>query len=178
MEFTSEDDYKVIKKENKKMSSDEQSLSSMPEELFENYKAPSANVNLTDRYNNLWIELFQIPLPFRFTARNAVTIRNVLLDLLMRLLQGIEKPIVTPDSHMPWSNKELAAVIRNATENVDYQLHTIHINSQQNRRHYRTDCYDYYCESHGSSQQMTGRDIGLDYTIYSICGHKGHRYLS
>ena len=48
VEITSEDDYKVIKKENKEVSSDEQPLSPTLEELFEKYKAPSTNVYLTD----------------------------------------------------------------------------------------------------------------------------------
>ena len=53
MKLTQEDDCKVIKQKNKKVSLDEQLLSSMPEECFEKYTAPSTNINLTDRYNNL-----------------------------------------------------------------------------------------------------------------------------
>ena len=52
MELTSEDDYEVIKKKDKEVSSDEEPLSPMPEKLFKKYKAPSTNVNLTNRYNN------------------------------------------------------------------------------------------------------------------------------
>ena len=55
MEVTCEDDNKIIKKKDKEVSSDKEPLSPIPEELFEKYKAPSTNVNLTDGYNNLRI---------------------------------------------------------------------------------------------------------------------------
>ena len=178
MEVTSEDDYQVIKKEDKKMSSDEEPLSPIPEKLFEKYKAPSTNVNLTDGNNNLHIVLSQTPLPFRFTTSSPVRMKNVSLDHLIRLLEGNEKPILTLNSHKRLSNEELAAIVRNATKNVDSQLNTIHVYFQQHRRQHWTDCHNYYCKSHGSHHQMRGRYIGLDETICSICGHKGYGYVS
>ena len=160
------------------MSSDEEPLSRIPEELFEKYKTPSTNVNLTDRYNNLQIVPSQTSLLFRFTTSSSVTMRTESLDHLIRLLEGTEKLILTPNSHKPLSNKELAAIVRNATKNVDSQLNTIHTNFQQHRCQHWTDCHDYYCNSHGSSYQMRGRYIGLEDTMCSVCGHKGHEYLS
>ena len=61
IEVTSKDDYEVFKKEDKEVFSDEQPLSPIQEEHFKKYKAPSTNVNLTDRYNHLWIVLSQTP---------------------------------------------------------------------------------------------------------------------
>ena len=55
MELTSKDDCQVINKEDKEVSTDEEPLFPVQEELFEKYKAPSTNVNLTDGYNNLQI---------------------------------------------------------------------------------------------------------------------------
>ena len=76
MVVSREDNYKVIKKEDKEVSSDEEPLSPTPEELFEKYKAPSTNVNLTDGYHNLGIVPSQTPLPFCFTTSSPVTMRN------------------------------------------------------------------------------------------------------
>ena len=101
------------------MSSDKEPLSPTRGELLEKYKAPSTNVNLTDRYNNLRILPSQTPLPFCFTTSSPVTMRNEYSDHLIRLLEGTEKPILTPNSHKPLSNEELAAIVRNATKNVD-----------------------------------------------------------
>ena len=119
MEVISEDDYEIIKKEDKKVSSDEEPLSPILEELFKKYKAPSTNVHLTDRYYDLQIVLSQTPLQFCFTASSPVTIRNESLDYLIRLLEGTEKPILTPNNHKPLFNEELAAIVRNATKNVN-----------------------------------------------------------
>ena len=74
--LTSEDNYKVIKKEDKKVSSDEEPLASIVEELFGKYKAPSTNIYVTGRYNNLWIVPSGYILLFRFTTSGPVTIRN------------------------------------------------------------------------------------------------------
>ena len=101
------------------MSSDEEPLSRIPEELFEKYKTPSTNVNLTDRYNNLQIVPSQTSLLFRFTTSSPVTMRNELLDHLISLLEGTEIPIPIPNSHKLLSNKELGAMVRNATSNID-----------------------------------------------------------
>ena len=93
MELTSEDDYEVINKEDKEMSSDEEPLSPILEVLFEKYKALSTNVNLTDGYNNLRIVPSQTSLPFCFTTSSPISMRNELLDYLIRLLERTEKPI-------------------------------------------------------------------------------------
>ena len=85
MERNSKDNYEVIKKEDKQMSLDEEALSPVAKELFEKYKAPSTNVNVTDAYNNLRIVPSQIPLPFHFTTSSPVTMRNESLDHLIRL---------------------------------------------------------------------------------------------
>ena len=53
MELINKNEYKVIKKEDKEVSSEEEPLSPILEELFKKYKAPSNNVNVTDRYYNL-----------------------------------------------------------------------------------------------------------------------------
>ena len=178
MQLTSEDDYEVIKTEDKEVSSDEEPLSPIPEELFVKYQAPSTNINLTDGYNNLRIVPSQTQLPFRFTTSSPVPMRNESLDYVIRLWEGTEKPVLTLHSHKPLSNEELAAIIRNATKTVDSQLNTIHPNFQQYCCQQWPDCGYYYCKSHGSSHQMRGRYIRLDDTISSICGHKGYRYLS
>ena len=103
---------------------------------------------------------------------------NESLDHLIKLVEGTKKPILTLNSPKLLSNKELAAIVRNITKNVDCQLDTIHTNFQQHRRQHWTDCHDYYCKLHGRSHQMRGRYIGLDDTICSICEHKGHGCLS
>ena len=54
--------------------------------------------------------------------------RNESLDHLIRLLEGTEKPILTSYSHKPLSNEKLAAIVTNATNNVDSQLDPIHTN--------------------------------------------------
>ena len=95
--------------------------------------------------------------------------RNESLDHLIRLLEGTEKPILTPNSHKPLSNKELAAIVRNASKNIDYKLDTSHANFQQHCHQYWTDCRNYYYKSHSSSHQMRGRYIGLEDTICSVC---------
>ena len=151
MQLTSEDDYEIIKKEDKELSSDQEPLSPILEELFEKYKAPSTNVNLTDAYNNLRIVPSQNLLPFRFTTSSPVTMRHESLDHLIRRLEQTEKPILTPNSHKPYSNEKLAAIVRNATKNVDNKLDTIHANFQQHRRQHWTDCRDYYCKTYCSS---------------------------
>ena len=160
------------------MSSDKEPLPSIPEELFEKYKASSTNVNLTDRYKSQWIVPSQNPLLFCFTTSSPVTVRNESSDHLLRILEGTEKPIVTRNSHKPLSNEERAAIIRNATKNVHSQLDAIHANFQQHRHQHCTDCLDYYYKTHGSCHQIRGRYIGLNDTICSICGHKGYGYLS
>ena len=134
MDISSEDDYKVIKKEDKQVSSDEEPLCPILEELFEKYNAASTNVNLIDGYNNWQIVPSQNPIPFHFTTSSPVTIRNESLDHCMRLLEGNVIPILIPNSKKPLSNEELAAIVRNATKNVDFQLDTIHTNFQQHRR--------------------------------------------
>ena len=167
-----------MENEDKEVSSDKELLSAILEELFEKYKARSTDINLTDVYNNLQIVLSEHTLPFCFTTSSSITMRNELLDSLIRLLEGMEIPILTPNSHRPFSNKDLAVIVRNATKNVDSQLDTIHANFQQHCREHWTDCHDYYYKTHGSSHQMRGRYIGLKDTICSVCEHKGHRYLS
>ena len=116
------------------MSSDEEPLSPMLEELFENYKPSSINVNMTDGYNNLWIVLSQKTLPFHFSTSSSIMMSNESLDYLNRLLEGTEKPILTLNSQKPLSNEDCAAIIRNATKNDDVQLETIYENFQQHRR--------------------------------------------
>ena len=101
MEVKSEDNYEVIKKENKEVSSDEEPLSPSAGEIFEKYKAPSTNVNLTDGYNNLQIVPSQNPLLFHFTTSSSVTMRNKSLDHLVKLLERTKKTILTPNSHKP-----------------------------------------------------------------------------
>ena len=49
MEQNREDDYQVIKKADKEVSSNEECLSPIPEEIFDKYKVPSTKVNQTDR---------------------------------------------------------------------------------------------------------------------------------
>ena len=68
IELTSEDNWEVIKKKDKKKSSNEDPLSSIPEELFEKYKVPSTNINLTDRDNNLQVVLSKTTLLFHFNT--------------------------------------------------------------------------------------------------------------
>ena len=172
------DHYEIIKKKDKKLSTDEEPLSTILEELFEKYKAPSTNVNLTDGNNTLRIVPFLTPLLFRFTRSSLVTMRNGSLDNLIRLLEETEKPILTLNSHKPFSNTELAAIVRNATKNVDIKLDTIHANVQQHRCQHWIDCCDYYCKAHSNHHQMRGRYIRLEDTICSICRHKGNGYLS
>ena len=151
MEFTSEDDYKVIKKKDKQVSSDEEPLSAITEELFENYIAPPTHVNLIDGYNNLRIVLSQNPLLCRFTTSSPITMRNVSLDHLIRLLQGTEKPVLTRNSKNPLSNEELAPIVRKATNKVDCRLNTVHANFKQHRRQHWSYCRYYYSKLHGSS---------------------------
>ena len=104
--------------------------------------------------------------------------RNESLDYLIRLLKGTEKPILISNRHKLLSNEELAAIVSNATKNVDSHLDTIHTNFQQHCRQYCTDCHEYYSKSYGSSHSMRGRYIGLGETICSICSYKWHGYLS
>ena len=54
--------------------------------------------------------------------------RNAFLDSLIRLLKGTEKAILTLKSHKLLYDKELAAIIRNATKNVNSQLDTMNAN--------------------------------------------------
>ena len=134
MELNNKDDYKVIKKKDKEVSLDKELLSSILNKLFEKHKAPSTNVNLADGYNNLQIVPSKHALPFRFTASSSVTMRNKLLNSFIRLLEGTETPVLTPNRHKLLSNEELAAIVRNATKNIDSQLDTIHANLQQHCR--------------------------------------------
>ena len=55
MELINKDDYEVIKKEDKKVSADEEPLSLIPEEQLEKYQAFFANVNLTDGYYTMQV---------------------------------------------------------------------------------------------------------------------------
>ena len=144
-ELNSEDDYKVIKKEDKEVSSHEKPLSPIPEERFKKYKAPSTHVNPTDAYNNLRNVPSQTFLPFRFSTRSPITMRNELLDHIFSLLEGTEKPILIANSDKPLSNEEPATIVRYATKNVDSQLYTIDANFQQHSRQHWTDCCYYYC---------------------------------
>ena len=136
MEVTSKNDYKVIKKQCKKGSSNEYHLSPVPKELFVNYQVPSANINLTNVYNKLRIVLYQNPLPIGFTTSSPVTMGNESIYHLMALLEGTKKPILTGNSRKPLYNEELAAIVRNATKKVDSQLATIRTNFQWH-------CYQY-----------------------------------
>ena len=52
MELSGEDDYEVIKKEEKEVCADEEPLSAILEELFRKHQASSTNVNLMDGYHN------------------------------------------------------------------------------------------------------------------------------
>ena len=54
--------------------------------------------------------------------------------LLISLLEGTVKPILTQSSDKPLSNEDLAAIVTNATKNVDSQFHTIDANFQQHHR--------------------------------------------
>ena len=128
-------------------------------------------------HNNLRIAPFEALLPFRFTTSSTVIIRNKSLDHCITLLEGTEKPILTLNSHMPLSNKELAAIVRNASNNVDTQLNTIHANFHSHRRQHWTNCRYNYCKSHVSSHQTRGWYIGLKDTTCSVCRYKGHAYL-
>ena len=58
------------------MSSDEEPLSPILEALFEKFKAPSMNDNLTNECNILQSVPSQTPLPFLFTACHHISIRN------------------------------------------------------------------------------------------------------
>ena len=60
--------------------------------------------------------------------------RNKLFDYHIRQLEGTEKPILTQKSYKPLYNKELTAIVRNATNNVNTQLNTIEANFQQYHR--------------------------------------------
>ena len=178
MELNNEDNYKVIKKEDTEVSLKEKHLSPIPKELFKKYKALSTNVSITYGSNNLWKVPSQTPLYFRFTTSSPISMRNELLAYLSRLLEGTEKPILTPHSHKLLLNIELAAIVRNAIKNINSQLDIIHYNIQQYCHQHCTDCYHYYCKSHGSSHHVRSRHIRLELTICSICGHKRHGYLS
>ena len=57
MDVTSENACEVTKKEDKKVSSDEEPVSAILEKLSAKYKAPSTKISLTDAYNNLWVVL-------------------------------------------------------------------------------------------------------------------------
>ena len=159
------------------MSSDEEPLSPILEELFEKYKAPSTNVNFTNTYYKLRVVQSQVPFPFHFTTSSPVTIRNESLQYLIRILEESEKPILTSNSRKLLSNEELTAIIGNATKNVDTNLDTIHANFHQPCCHQWTDSYGHYCKSQGRSPQIRGRDIGLEDTICSVCKHERYAYL-
>ena len=116
------------------MSLDEEPLSPIPEELFEKHKAPSGHVNLTDGSNNRLIVLSQNLLPFCFTTSTSVKMRNELLDHLITLLQGTEKTILTLNCYKPLSNTGLAALVTNATKNINSQLDIINADFQQHCR--------------------------------------------
>ena len=160
------------------MTFEQKSLSSILDKLFEKDKAPSTNVNLTDRYNNLQMVLSDHTLLFLFTTSSTVTIRNQSLHEFIRLLEWIEKPILTRNSYKPLTNKKLAAIVSNTGNNVDTELHTIYANFQLHHRQYWRDCHDYYCKYYGSSYQIKGRYIRLKDTICSLYRYKGHIYLS
>ena len=178
VELTSEDDSEVIEKKYKAVSSDEEPLSPIPEELVIKYKAPSTNAKLTDAYHNLHVVLYQTPLPFRFTTSSSIAMRNESLDYLVRLLEETEKPILTPDGNKLLSNEKLAAIIRNATKNDYTKLDIIYAIFLHYRGQHGTDCHDYYCKTYGSRHHTRSQYIGLEDTICSVCGDKGHGYLS
>jgi hypothetical protein len=181
MELTSEDDYEVIKKEDKQESSEEDSLSPIPEELFEKYKAPPTKVNLSDGYYNLRLNPSKNIHNYGYVPKDKnepVTMTSEFSNYLIKLLEETKTPILTPNSHKPLTNEELAAIVRNATRNVDSQLDDIHVKFQQHRRQHWTDCRDYYCKTHGSSHQMRNRYMSIEETVCSICGNKGHGVMS
>ena len=113
------------------MSSNEVPLSFILGELFNKYKASYTNVNVTDVYINLRIVLSQTSLTFCFSTSNRVLMRNESINDLISLLDGIEEPILGQHSYKPLSNKELAAVVRNPTKNIDCQLGTFLANFHQ-----------------------------------------------
>ena len=86
MELNSKDDYKVIETENKELSSDEEPVSPMGEELFEKNKALTTNAKLTYGYYNLWLVPCQTSLAFCFTISSPVKMRQDSLTNLIRLL--------------------------------------------------------------------------------------------
>ena len=133
MELTSEADYELIRKEVKELSAKEEPLSSILEELLEKYKASSTNINIIDAYYILQVVLSQTRLPFCHTMSSPVAMGNDILDDLIKILEGTEKPILIPNSQNLLSNKELAAIIRNATKKVGSKLETVHTKSQQHR---------------------------------------------
>ena len=146
------DPYKDIKKVDRQVSSDKEHLSSLLEELFNNYKAHSINVNLQDGCNNLRMGPAHTLLPFHFTSNSILTITNKLLDHLITLLERTEKPILTQNSHKPLSKQDFATIVRNRTKNVDFQLDSIVTYFQHYCRQHWTECCDYHYMSHGSSQ--------------------------
>ena len=85
--------------------------------------------------------------------------RNESLDHLIKLSEGTEKPVLTPNSNTPLFKEELAAMVRNATTIVVSQAKRIHSNFQQHCCQHQTDCRVYYCKSHRSSYPMRGRYI-------------------
>ena len=80
IKFSRENDYEVINKESKEVSSDEEPLSSILEKLFEKYKDNSTNINPRGGYHTLQVVPSQTLLPFHFTTSSPLTMRNKLLD--------------------------------------------------------------------------------------------------
>ena len=58
----------------------------------------------------------------------SVAMRNKLLYYLIKLLKGTEKPILTVNSYEILSKIELAAIVRNGTRNVNFQLKIMNAN--------------------------------------------------
>ena len=93
MELNSEDDYQVIKKQSKQLSSGEEPLSPTTEKPFKTCQVPCTCVNLPDRCNRLQIVPCEPTLPFCFIASSPANMRKESLDYLIRQLEETEKPI-------------------------------------------------------------------------------------
>ena len=130
IQLTSEDDYKVIETEKQQVFLNTAQLSLILEQLFEKYKASSANVNMTDGCTTLSVVSSQAQFTFCYTTSSPIVMRNEWWDSFIRLLKWTHKRILTWNSHKLLSNGELVAIVRNANKNIYTKLHNVHTNFQ------------------------------------------------
>ena len=101
MQLTSENNVKIIKQLNKQLSADKEPVSSRLEGLFLPYKAPSANVQITDGYLKI---ASQITFSMLFNISSLVIERNEFLDYLIPLFSLRENCFLTPNTYKLLSN--------------------------------------------------------------------------